>query len=762
MGKACKAAKQHHNRPNKGGTALDAERALRQAEAALAQGVTDGACKILAQARDLRSLPEGQRVAVAAYTAQACERWDRPGRALEPLERALEVAPADAELRRLRGTVLRRLGRLRAAVAELEQARRLAPGDGGIAFEALLAHLAAGDRGPELAALAADSGPAADLAAALLVAAGGELAQAAQALARAPQPLAKLMRAIVLLAEGETHAALPALRQSAAADSLPGPVAAYANFYLGLALARRRELESATRALEKALELGLPRELARDHLAWAYNQLVIDAVLDHDLARATDWLTKLSEAGGPMAEAARENVAYALRLCGQEKAQAGDYEEAVRHWTRALEIRPRDFALRQNLAVALERANRADEAIPHWHELAQQLAKASLKSGKAPASSAAKEQHAGPATTDEEALAIHVRAVAHRHLADLYLEEDDLERAIPQLERAVAVAPDEVDTRTQLVGLLIENGTPAKALPHLERLLAQRPDSAAVLMLTASAHRVLGNVEACLAALERAYALLPDDPLVSQALGLQHATRALEAPSAATAEADARRALELLPRGRILGLLALGAVQLAQGNRKEAVKTLKRCLREAGDKANAALEVGHVYWRAGEREPAAEAWAQAMKKAKRAPELFVALAAAWAKAGDLARCQDCFKELLKRGFTADAMDAADLVMALPQGKAFLRRVLTELIPSAADIDDNMFLADGLLRVGDLPTARTLINKIALDSIADNYYEGIIFATNFDVKYKYKILDHKTAVAVANWLDTYQLPLGLKI
>lgn len=518
----------------------------------------------------------------------------------------------------------------------------------------------------------------------------------------------------------------------------------YANFYRGLAHARRRELQPAAEALEEAVRLGLSRELVREHLIWTYNQLVIDAVLDQDLARAADWLTKLSEVGGQTADVARENVAYALRLYGQEKARAEDYDEAARLWTKALEITPRDFVLRQNLAVALERADRADEAIPHWHELVQQLAKGTAKSGKA--------RRDGAVATEDEALSAHVQAVAHRHLADLYLEEDDLGRAIAQMERALTAVPDDTDTRRELAGLLIEEGSPRKALPHLERLVADQPDSVDVLMSLSAAHRLLGNVDAAVKALERAYVLEPDNPLVHLGLGTATALRAIDSPAAATAEGDARRALELLPGGRVLGLVALGTVQLAQGKRKAAIRTLKKCVREATDKANAAIETGRVYWKAGERELAAEAWADAMKKAKRSPERFPALAAEWAKAGDVERCKECFKELLSRGFVVDAIDAAEAVIATPQGKLFLRRALAELVPWAPDITVRMFLAQGLLRADDMPTARALVNSIAWDSVSTNDAEGILFVTDLDYKYRYKLLERRTATAVAQWLD----------
>ena len=112
-------------------------------------------------------------------------------------------------------------------------------------------------------------------------------------------------------------------------------------------------------------------------------------------------------------------------MWGQERARQGDYEGAVSAWSQALAINPQDLVVRQNLAVALERAGRSEEAIPHWHELVRQMPRevggAARRKGEA----------------EEDSLRNHVRAVAHRHLADLYLDQEEVERAIDQLEKAV-------------------------------------------------------------------------------------------------------------------------------------------------------------------------------------------------------------------------------------------------------------------------------------------------------------------------------------
>lgn len=744
--------KRQHRRANVATSIRDAGQTLRQAESALAKGDVEVACQMLSQVREAQSTPEGRKLVRAAFTAQTYERWEKPARALGSIERALQVAPAEPALHKLRGTLLRRSGRLRAAVAELDEARRLLPGNPSVALESLLTHLATGDRGAQLGDLAGGvSAQGTGLGAALPAAADGDLATAERELARSPQPAHDLTRAVVLLAKGEGHRALPLLERSVADNSLPNFARSYAGFYLGVALVRRRQLPPAAHAFEEALELGLPQELAREHLVWTYNQLVIDAVLNGKLADAADWLNKLVALGGTEAAAARQNVAYVLSLLGQERARAGAYDEATRVWREALEITPRDFALRQNLAVALERADRADEAIPHWHELVQQLSKGSGK--------VKKDQPDGRVAAKDEALTAHVRAVAHRHLADLYLEEDDVERAIVQMERALAVVPDDVDTRRELARLLMEEGSTRKAIPHYQRLVAAQPEVASHHLELGMAHEVVGEIDAELAELSEAYALEPTNQAVRLTLGKASGTRALAAPEAATAAGDAHRAMELLPPEIAVGTIAFGAVQLAGGKRREAAKAFKKAIKQAANKAVAVIAVGGAYWRAGERDLAVAAWVDAMKKALHQPRYFATLAERWAEAGDPERCRECFAALLSRGLLNQGMGAIDKIAASPQLRPLLRQVVGELEAAAPGERTRLFVCESLLHLGDLPASRAMMNRIALEAVANNEWRSIVFVTELDYRYRFKLLERKVAMAVSHWLDAHPSRAG---
>src|SRR3990172_379998 len=240
--KAKQKTRHRHGLKNVARALPDPDLLARKVELALGQGQVDVACDLLSQIKQTPGALD-RTLCAKAYAAQAYARWDRPGRALASLERAIEMAPKDAGLRHLHGNLLRRLGRIKAATAELAEALRLAPDDHRIAFEALLARMASGDRSEELAPLAAGLDPAqARRASALLAAINGELPSAAQLLAGSTDPVDGLVRAVLLLAQGEPERTLPSLEILSAQEDLPHAVRAYANLFQGIALVQTRQL----------------------------------------------------------------------------------------------------------------------------------------------------------------------------------------------------------------------------------------------------------------------------------------------------------------------------------------------------------------------------------------------------------------------------------------------------------------------------------------------------------------------------------------
>lgn len=704
-------------------------------------GEVDAACQLLSQARQSPGGWVGRDVYARAYALQTYVRWDKPARAIGSLERAIEAAPWRADLRRLHGALLRRSGANKQAVAELAEARRLAPEDPQIAYEALLTRLAAGQGDGELRDLAAGlQGQAARRASVLLAALEGDLPSAERAVADSQHPLDRLIHAVLLLGRGQVVEALPSLEMAAAQEQLPRAARAYANLYLGIALARRGQSGTAAEALEMARALGAPDSQVQAPLAWAYQQLAIEAVLSGDLAAAVNWFKRLADLGGPEAATARDNAAYALSLWGQERARQGDYEGAVSAWSQALAINPQDLVVRQNLAVALERAGRSEEAIPHWHELVRQMPRevggAARRKGEA----------------EEDSLRNHVRAVAHRHLADLYLDQEEVERAIDQLEKAVKAVPGDLDTRRSLARLLVEEGRPKKAVPHLERVVAEAPESVADHLELGMALVDSGAEQKGIEYLERALELQPDEPAARYALGGELVRRASRDPRAGTALQDAQRAVELLPPQYVgLAWIALGGAQLVRGNRSEAEKSFKRAIKEAPSKAIAAVRVGSAYWEAGDREAAIAAWTDAMKRAKRSPSAYAELAAVWAVAGDADRCRECLQASMERDYVLEAVEAVMRVSESRKLQPLLRQVLQQMVGSAKRLVDKVLLARMLVYAGDMRAASSVLSRAAVEAVETNA-DMLVVHVILDMDLRFRLLDRKAALAMRDWLD----------
>jgi|GEM_PF-5037264 len=378
---------------------------------------------------------------------------------------------------------------------------------------------------------------------------------------------------------------------------------------------------------------------------------------------------------------------------------------------------------------------------PTWHELVRQLPRA-----------------VGPrrpgegVSSQEDDLQRHVRAVAHRHLADLYLEEDEVGRAIDQLEKALRAVPDDLDNRRTLASLLMDEGQARKAVIHLQQLVASAPDSVQDRLEFGVALQTSGDEQGALEQMEGALALQPDNPVARQTLGMALAERATRSPKAVTALEDAQRAVGLLPPKYVgLGLIALGAAQLARGDRKEAQKSFKQAIKGAPLKAVAATRVGEAYWLAGERDAAVAAWKDAMKRAKRLPSAYADLARMWAMAGDADRCRESLEKLMERPeLWLWSLEAVEGISRSRTLQPLLREVLRGMVGAAKRSSDLVLLTRMLVSAGDARTASSLLSQAAIDAVEEG--DEFLLTAALELDNRYRLLDRKSSRIVADYLD----------
>jgi Flp pilus assembly protein TadD len=120
----------------------------------------------------------------------------------------------------------------------------------------------------------------------------------------------------------------------------------------------------------------------------------------------------------------------------------GELDEAIKEYSRALELHPNDATANNSLGGALLAAGRSGEAIERFH------------------------------------LALKIRPDyfdAHYNLGNALIASNDFPGAIEQFRAAVRLRPDDADAEANLGGALAETGQYAEAKTHLERALQIDP-----------------------------------------------------------------------------------------------------------------------------------------------------------------------------------------------------------------------------------------------------------------------------------------------
>ena len=270
--------------------------------------------------------------------------------------------------------------------------------------------------------------------------------------------------------------------------------------------------------------------------------------------------------------------AKALFFAGLDSFDAGDYAAAEARFREALALAPERSSLLANLAGAVLRQGRVDEALA----LAERALARDGDNATALAIAATAEHALGRFAA---ALAIFDRLVAlSADDAAIWAERGDvlaalarwdearesydralalgpghpavlanrgnvlkqlgrLDEALESYDRALAIAPDFVDVLCNRGLTLQDLHRPEAALADYDRALALQPDHADVLANRGLALRRLQRYDAALASLDRALALRPDYPeaLNSRGVVLQEMRRAEDALP------DLARALALRP-----------------------------------------------------------------------------------------------------------------------------------------------------------------------------------------------------------------------
>jgi tetratricopeptide (TPR) repeat protein len=213
------------------------------------------------------------------------------------------------------------------------------------------------------------------------------------------------------------------------------PDSADAHFLLGYVLFREQK---ATESLAEFTAGAKVRRPKADEL----ETVASDYVLLGDFADADKWFSEVT--------VENPGDAHAWYLLGRTKYNEGRYDEAVSSFERALSLRPKYVDAQNNLGLSLRELNKLDEA-----KVAFQTA--IDWQGNAP-----------------------VDAQPYLNLGALLADQEDLNKAIPLLEKAVALSPENPKVHEQLGAAYAAQNDLPRAQSELQRAIALAPDTSAL------------------------------------------------------------------------------------------------------------------------------------------------------------------------------------------------------------------------------------------------------------------------------------------
>ncbi|MCG6916201.1 MAG: tetratricopeptide repeat protein [Deltaproteobacteria bacterium] len=178
----------------------------------------------------------------------------------------------------------------------------------------------------------------------------------------------------------------------------------------------------------------------------------------------------------------------ALNGLGVVLAEQGKFQEAIFHYSQALEVKPDHYKAHNNLGNALARLGRYEEAMNHYKEslrLRPDYAEAHSNLGNVLASQGKFQEaiyHYSEALRSEPDY-----VEAHINLANVLASQGKFDEAMNHYEEALRLKPDYAEAHYNLGNVLAVQGRFQEAIRHYKEVLRLKP-------YHAEAHNNLGNL----------------------------------------------------------------------------------------------------------------------------------------------------------------------------------------------------------------------------------------------------------------------------
>ena len=179
------------------------------------------------------------------------------------------------------------------------------------------------------------------------------------------------------------------------------------------------------------------------------------------------------------------NAAMAYVNLGGLLLEAGQVDEAMARFQKALEIDPRDEDACYNLGLALLRKGQVDEAMAQFRKAIE------IQPGY---------------------------AKAHYNLGTVLYQNGQVDPAIAHLRKALETRPDYPEAHNNLGAILLEQGQVDEAIFHFQKALEAQPANAPAQCNLGNLLLQHGRVDEAIAHLQKALEIQPDLPEVRQTL----------------------------------------------------------------------------------------------------------------------------------------------------------------------------------------------------------------------------------------------------
>ncbi|HEV3345293.1 MAG TPA: tetratricopeptide repeat protein, partial [Pirellulales bacterium] len=323
---------------------------------------------------------------------------------------------------------------------------------------------------------------------------------------------------------------------------------------------------------------------------------------------------------------AYNNLGNALRGLGR-------LDEATANLERAIDLAPDYAEARHNLGIVLARLRRHEEAILQFKEAIDRKPDFALAWTSLGLSQAELRRYADAEASFRRALEIEPRSPrVLNNLGNVLSDQGRRQDAVVELRRAIEIDPRCVDAHNNLGNALRELGKPVEAIASFERALSIRPEFPEAHNNMGIAWAAKGDYERAVASYREALHIWPEYPAAHNNLGIALGHQKQFTDSIASY----RRALELKP-DYAEAYNNLGIALSQDGEHEEAIACFRRAIELKPEYAEAYSNLGITLTELGQLEEALASYNEALRLKPNYPDAYMNRALASLVRGDFER-----------------------------------------------------------------------------------------------------------------------------